>query len=62
MIIQIVCLWHLLGNCKWCTPDLDLSHHPNNYDCKRFIPVSIFTVTTGKEESEHKQTPPNTKE
>jgi hypothetical protein len=41
------CLNRLIGGCKnICQSDYDISHHPNNYDCKDYheIPILEFTV------------------
>ena len=46
-----VCLHKFLGDCPGCTVDLDVNHHPNNYDCPGFKPVLIiiFEVKNDKE-------------
>jgi hypothetical protein len=44
-----ICLLHFLGRCKQCTPDFDKSHHPNNYDCKSFIPLALITMEVKSE-------------
>ena len=38
------CLNRLIGRCKkLCKQDYDISHHPNNYDCKDYQEVNLIT-------------------
>ena len=42
MPLEETCLHRLVGQCKECISDLDISHHPNNYDCPDYIKVTII--------------------
>lgn len=42
MIKDIGCVNHFLGRCRDCVEDFDKGHHPNNFDCPRFILMHIF--------------------
>jgi len=35
------CVHRLFQDCKNCKYDLDRTHHPNNYDCSRYIPITV---------------------
>lgn len=42
MIEEVICLHKFLGHCKECIIDFNPEHHPNNYDCPRFIKTTIY--------------------
>jgi len=54
---KVVCLNHLLGLCKDCSDDTDISHHPNNYDCSRFKLAVIYVIEIKEIKDEPKPTP-----
>ena len=35
------CVHRLFGDCQNCQSDLDQIHHPNNYDCSRYTPITV---------------------
>jgi len=36
------CHNRVFSNCSGCTIDHDLNHHPNNYDCANYAPITII--------------------
>jgi hypothetical protein len=38
------CLYRLIGRCKHCMIDENISHHPNNFDCPNFKAIGVFVV------------------
>jgi len=52
-----ICVNQLGNVCPHCTRDFDKSHHPNNYDCSRFVSiwVSIFEVENKLKKSENQK-------
>jgi len=42
------CVHRLFQDCKNCKYDLDRTHHPNNYDCSRYTPVTVGYFEVGE--------------
>ena len=40
MKLEVLCIGQMYGRCK-CEVDTDPNHHPNNYDCPDYIPITI---------------------
>ena len=43
------CLNKVMGDCPDCTEDCDTSHHPNNLDCPRYVPLGFLLITVQPE-------------
>jgi hypothetical protein len=39
--LEVICLGQFLNNCTNCKKDTDPNSKPNNYDCPRYIPVTV---------------------
>lgn len=44
MTLEKLCLHKLNGECKDGLTDYDERHHPNNYDCKDYVPIDILEI------------------
>lgn len=48
------CLYRFLKECKNCSPDYNLSHHPNNYDCPRYHEINILEFVVEEKQKKPK--------
>lgn len=49
---RVTCFNRYSGICKNCTEDYDTAHHPNNYDCKRYLEMPVYEVRVAPNEEE----------
>ena len=42
---QVICLSMMIGRCRECSEDYDITHHPNNYDCPDYKPTALHVFT-----------------
>jgi hypothetical protein len=52
---RITCLNRYLGRCKDCKEDYDKSHYPNNYDCKNYMEIFVYTIKIEELEDKDKE-------
>ena len=52
---EVMCRRKFLDFCPECKRDMDINHHPNNYDCPRFKSITIFISETKEKNDQEKK-------